>query len=540
MPRVPLNDSVPSIPSIPISYLDAIPILRALNGHGPNVSRLGENWQTNLGLRHKGVQYNIGPSPDGVALNLYNKQNYTTTPLWNVIGIINGTIANEVVIVGNHRDSWTASGAADPGSGSAVLNEVVRSVGKAVEAGWKPLRTIVFASWDGEEHGLIGSTEWVEEYLPWVSNASVAYLNVDIAIAGPNFEANAAPLLNQLLRNVTLMVQSPNQTIQGQTVGNIWNGHISTLGSGSDFAAFQDFAGVPSIDISFREASKDPVYQYHSNYDSFHWMSEFGDPGFKYHRAMAQILGLLLGELANKVVIPFTAADYANDLLHYLDTIREKLAGVDADKLARQKRNTSNDATALWNGLNSLHASVEALRVKASELDETAASARRKYESGLPWWNIIGKIKLWMTIAKVNRQYKYLERHFLFDGGLDGRSWFKHVVFAPGLWTGYEGGESRKLLAMLSPPWKMKSRLLTMARDASRLPGAGREHRCQGLQKRHQVGCHHSQVLGRGKKEHSLMQCARPCTVLWKTRRASAKSAPASVRRSKLELVNLV
>jgi N-acetylated-alpha-linked acidic dipeptidase len=128
-----------------------------------------------------------------------NEQDYVTTPMWNVIGVINGTISDEVVVIGNHRDAWIAGGAGDPNSGSAAMNEVVRAFGKALEAGWKPLRTIVLASWDGEEYGLIGSTEWVEEYLPWLSKSAVAYLNVDVGTTGPRFRAAAAPLLNKLL-----------------------------------------------------------------------------------------------------------------------------------------------------------------------------------------------------------------------------------------------------------------------------------------------------------------------------------------------------
>ena len=132
-------------------------------------------------------------------MNLVNEQDYVTTPLWNVIGVINGTIPDEVIVLGNHRDAWIAGGAADPNSGSAALNELVRSFGVALSAGWRPLRTIVFASWDGEEYGLIGSTEWVEEYLPWISGSTVAYLNVDVGTRGPEFRLSAAPLLEQVV-----------------------------------------------------------------------------------------------------------------------------------------------------------------------------------------------------------------------------------------------------------------------------------------------------------------------------------------------------
>ncbi|KAG6045505.1 hypothetical protein E4U39_002228 [Claviceps sp. Clav50 group G5] len=451
VPRAPAHDSTPSIPSLPISYADAIPILKALNGHGPKAGDFNKFWQQNLGLGYKGVDYNIGPSPEDLVLNLYNEQEYVTTPQWDVIGIVNGTISDQVVIVGNHRDAWVAGGAADPNSGSAILNEVIRSVGKAVDEGWKPLRTIVFASWDGEEYGLIGSTEWVEEYLPWLSAASVAYVNVDVGATGTNFEASAAPLLNQVLRDATHMVPSPNQTVPGQTIGDVWDGKISTMGSGSDFTAFQDYAGIPSIDMSFKSGPHDPIYHYHSNYDSFHWMDTYGDPGFGYHLAMARVLGMVLAELSNTIVIPFSATEYADALGAYLDKVEEKLVpksddveetsqeAVFAARGALRGTDVKGSADAFEESLRKIRRSLSHLREKSVHLDEHAAWANHKLEKGIPWWNIIGKVKLWATVAHVNIQYKLLERQFLFEGGLDNRSWFKHVVFAPGLWTGYSG-----------------------------------------------------------------------------------------------------
>ncbi|KGQ12007.1 Vacuolar protein sorting-associated protein 70 [Beauveria bassiana D1-5] len=466
-PRAPPNDVIPEIPSIPISYVDALPILKALNGHGPNASDFGNPWTRNLGLVHKGVKYNVGPSPAHLALNLYNEQEYVTTPQWDVIGIVNGTVPNEVIIIGNHRDAWIVGGAGDPNSGSAILNEVVRSVGVALEAGWQPHRTIVFASWDGEEYGLIGSTEWVEEYLPWIDDANVAYINVDVGAAGPVFQASAAPLLNQVLRDATRLVPSANQTVPGQTIGDVWDGRISTMGSGSDFTAFQDYAGVPCIDMGFKGGPRDPVYHYHSNYDSFAWMESFGDPGFRYHRSMAQLLGVLVAELVDNLVIPFQATEYADALGTYLDQVENKLrhydyrdgddnnnhhaaidfASMDDETLFLERGRVGSfhakddvvtvNADAFWTSLRDMRLSLARFRIVAGELDEQAEHAREVLDRGLPWWNIVGKIRLGVTILLVNHKYKELERYFLFEGGLDGRSWFKHVVFAPGLWTGY-------------------------------------------------------------------------------------------------------
>ncbi|KAH8899371.1 Zn-dependent exopeptidase [Thozetella sp. PMI_491] len=460
-PRGPVDGYIPSIPSVPISYTDALPILKALNGHGPKAKDLNQWWTRNSGLDYLGVEYNIGPTPDDVVVNLVNEQEYITTPLWNVIGVINGTIPDEVVVIGNHRDAWIVGGAADPNSGSAVMNEAIRAFGIARQAGWKPLRTIVFASWDGEEYGLVGSTEWVEEYLPWLSKASVAYVNVDGGASGPHFGASAAPLLDNIIYAATAAVPSPNQTIPGQTVRDVWNGYISTMGSGSDFTAFQDFAGIPCINVGFGGGKEGPVYHYHSNYDSFYWMQNFGDPGFVYHRTMSQVLGVIIAQLSEPPVLSFSTVDYAHALHTYVKKVEDKLdsifstAEVDAASLSEEEivelrastRRTSVAATtsnrdlseAFRISLGRLYEAVTQLTEKASELDARALSLGERLKEHVPWWKWPTKLLLWLEIRKVNTKYKYVERAFLYSDGLDGRPWFKHVVFAPGLWTGYAG-----------------------------------------------------------------------------------------------------
>jgi len=463
VPRGPTDGMIPSIPSVPISYADALPILKALNGQGPKAQDFNKYWNAGLGMGYLGVDYNIGPTPDNVVVNLYNKQEYITTPLWDVIGVINGTIPDEVIVVGNHRDAWIVGGAVDPNSGSAVINEVIRSFGKALEAGWKPLRTIVFASWDGEEYALIGSTEWVEEYLPWLDHANVAYLNLDTGVGGTAFGASAAPLLNQLIYDVTAQVQSPNQTVPGQTVRDTWSGHISTMGSGSDFTAFQDHAGVPCLDAHFGSGAGDPVYHYHSNYDSFHWMSTFGDPGFVYHRTMAQILGLMTAKLADEVLISFSASDYAGALKGYVEKVEKKLdaalhpaaaANTTAEEelFLRASRRADIDELQLGHpdpegrvrrfkeaDLAKLYGAVWEFQKAATQLDATAAELKERAARQVPWWRWPARLRLGWQIRVANSKYKRIERGFLHGGGLDGRGWFKHVVFAPGLWTGYAG-----------------------------------------------------------------------------------------------------
>ena len=428
-PGVPRGDPgayIPSIPSIPISFRDALPLLKALNGHGPNSSDFNEYWQGG-GLGYKGVKYNIGPSPPSLLVNLVNEQQYQTTPIWNVIGIINGTLPDEVIILGNHRDAWIAGGAGDPGSGSAALNEVVRSFGAALKKGWKPFRTIVFASWDGEEYGLLGSTEWVEEYAPWLSNAAIAYLNVDTATRGPKFHVLAAPLLNKSLQSATTLVQSPNQTIAGQTVSDVWDKHIGILGSGTDYTAFQYFAGVPSVDLGFTGTLNDPVYHYHSNYDSFAWMEAYGDPHWRYHITISKIWALLAVDLIESPVIPLNTTDYALSLSTYLISLNQTALA------------SPDPAIRALAPFPLLAESISSLLKATIEFEAHAAALAAAVDSNFPWWKWWRKIQLYHKILLVNARYKLFERIFMYEEGLDGRNWFKHSVFAPGVWTGYGG-----------------------------------------------------------------------------------------------------
>lgn len=429
MPRLSPLRYIPNIPSLPISYTDALPLLLALNNHGPNASSFPSRWRHG-GLAHYGVQYNLGPSPWNTTLNLVNQQTYTTTPFHNVIGIINGTNPNDVLILGNHRDAWVAGGAADPNSGSAALLELARALGIALSRGWKPLRTIVLASWDGEEYGLVGSTEWVEEFLPWLSDAAIAYINVDVGTSGSAFGAAAAPLLNRALIAATKAVLSPNQTVPGQSIHDLWSRPIKTMGSGSDFTAFQDFAGIPCADFGFganpslESTPGTPVYHYHSNYDSFAWMERFGDPGWHYHAAVARVWGVLVTALVESPVIPFSAVDYADALVGYVEQTKAKMP--DGKE---------------WS-LKKLDLALGTLRDAAVAVDEEAASISAQLstlKTHSRWRQSRRCLKLYRATHHINDKYKYLERQFLYQKGLDGREWFKHTVFAPGLWTGYSG-----------------------------------------------------------------------------------------------------
>lgn len=438
---------IPSIPSIPISYPDALPILKALNGHGPRAKDLNQWWDRNLGLEGDGVKYNIGPSPANVVLNLVNEQEYNITPIWNVIGIINGTSPDEVVVIGNHRDAWIVGGAGDPNSGSAAMMEVIRGMGHAVKAGWKPQRTIVFASWDGEEYGLLGSTEWVEEYIPWLSKAAVAYINIDVGCSGPDFHASASPALNGLINEVAGMVQSPNQTIKGQTVYDLWNKKISTMGSGSDFTSFQDWAGISSLDFGFIPNANSPVYMYHSNYDTYHWMEKYGDPGFKYHATSARILGLMAAKMATKPIAPMKMADYGTAVVSYVQQLQDKLGRKEEPEALRTRPNvpitTESDNTLkdLAPYISGLMKRAEIFKGVATAFDNGAHAVEESLKTDIPWWKWWERAQREARLKEVNEKLRYIDRQFLYEPGLDGRDYFKHVIFAPGLWTGYSGGK---------------------------------------------------------------------------------------------------
>ena len=402
--------------------------MRALNGHGPKASEFNKYWQGGK-LGYKGVHYNIGPSPSNLKLNLAVEHEYVTTPIWNVIGIINGTLQDEVVVLGNHRDAWITGGAIDPNSGSTALNELIRSFGAALKLGWKPFRTIVFGSWDGEEYAVIGSTEWVEEYMPWLADSAIAYLNVDVGIRGPAFASSASPLLNKILYEATAAIQSPNQTIPGQTVGDIWSGDIETLGSGSDYTAFQHFAGIPSIDMGFGGSDpnlESPVYHYHSNYDSFAWMEKFGDQGWHYHVTMTKVWALLVAALVEKPIIAFNVTDYACGLKTYLESVKATIS-------------RSDDPMVQSLSFPTLEHAIARLYNESKAFDARADDLATSIIGGIPWWKWWQRARLYFDVKEVNKKYKYFERKFLYADGLDGRPQFKHTIFAPGIWTGYAG-----------------------------------------------------------------------------------------------------
>ena len=407
--RVSPEGNQPHIISIPISYHDASPILEALKGPG-----VPQGWQGALPFRyHLGA---IGPQAGqgGVKVHLVSQQDYQRRIIWDVIGTIKGTdFPDDWVVAGNHRDAWVY-GAVDPSSGTAAMLESVHGIGALIKQGWRPRRTIVFCSWDAEEEGLIGSTEWVEQHAKTLERA-VAYFNTDVAVSGPDFSAAAVPSLKQFIRELTHSVPSP----LGATVYDQWKAarpeanehrasnappdpvgevHVGDLGSGSDFTPFLQHVGVPSTDIG----SGGPYGVYHSTFDDFAWFTQNADPHFVYLQQMARVFGLEALRMADTDVLPYDYVTYAHEISAYIDAAKKK----------------ANDAH-----LGSLDfAPVEA---SASRLAAAAQNAHAL------------QIAPTGDLAKLNQALRQTETALISDAGLPNRPWYRHTIYAPGEFTGY-------------------------------------------------------------------------------------------------------
>jgi N-acetylated-alpha-linked acidic dipeptidase len=331
---------------------------------------------------------------------------------------------DEWVVAGNHRDAWVY-GAVDPNSGTAAMLEAAHGLGELLKSGWKPKRTIVLGSWDGEEEGLIGSTEWGEQHESELANA-VAYFNMDVAVSGPKFGAASVPSLKQFLRDVAKAVPSPG----GGTVYDRWQKDnqpgadsvqspteaigdsrripaaqskadvpVGDLGSGSDYTVFLQHLGVPSTDVS----STGSYGVYHSAFDNFNWFKKFGDPDFVYEQQMARIFGISMIRMANADVLPYDYEEYAKEISSYIDSAKKKA-----------------QAELVGQSVNFAEAS------QAAHHFEQAGAKILVRQQGSP-----------RDVDKLNRALRDAERALLMPEGLPNRPWFRHAIYAPGQYTGY-------------------------------------------------------------------------------------------------------
>ena len=394
----------PLIPAVPISYHDAGPMLAALGGAG-----VPAGWQGALPFH-----YHVGGT--GVMVHLVSDQDYQVRTIWDVIGKIKGATEPDAwVVAGNHRDAWVY-GAVDPNSGTAAMLETVHGLGALLKTGWRPARTIVMASWDAEEEGLIGSTEWVEEHAKTLEKA-VAYFNVDVAVAGPDFGAEAVPSLKQFVREVTRGVESP----KGGSVYAVWaknergsgrdasTGHavranaemgdvpVGDLGSGSDYTPFLQHVGVPSTDIG----SHGDYGVYHSVFDNYAWFTKNADPSFVYEQEMARVFGLEVLHMADADVLPYDYVTYGKEITQYLEAAKRK-AGAESG--------AGDFGPAL----------AAAARLTAAA---EAVEKRQRAVSG--------------DLTGLNAALRATEAALISPAGLPNRPWYKHTVYAPGEFTGY-------------------------------------------------------------------------------------------------------
>ncbi|MGB9237174.1 MAG: M28 family metallopeptidase [Terriglobales bacterium] len=410
--RTPPGESaqLPKIPVTPLSYADASPILEHLGG--PPSPR---EWQGGLAFT-----YHVGPGPAKIRMHL--KQYYQYRTIWDVIGKVPGaSTPNEWVVAGNHRDAWVY-GAVDPNSGTAAMLEAAHGIGELLKSGWKPKRTIMLASWDAEEEGLIGSTEWGEDHAQDLANAA-AYFNMDVAVSGKKFGCAGVPTLKEFLREIAQAVPSP----QGGTVYDAWkkanqpkDAHsqessgsnyrmpasglhadvpVGDLGSGSDYSVFLQHLGVPSTDIG----STGDYGVYHSAFDNFAWFKKFGDPDFMYEQQMARVYGLEVLRMADADVLPYNYEDYGKEILVYLDAAKSKAQEKFGDK--------APDFAAAVTG--------------ARHLQESGAKVLQKQR------------KFPSSPERLNAKLLEAERALLIPEGLPNRPWYRHSIFAPGQYTGY-------------------------------------------------------------------------------------------------------
>ena len=420
----PARMNQPQIPSNPLSYHDAAPILQALDG--PDSPR---EWQGGLPFT-----YHLGGT-DAVKVHMHLEQDYKIRTIWDVIGKIPGDDTTDLVVAGNHRDAWVY-GAVDPNSGTAAMLEAVHGLGALLKQGWKPKRTMIICSWDAEEEGLVGSTEWAEMHATELAHA-VAYFNTDVGVSGPNFNASAVPSLKEFVRDVTRQVASP----KGGTVYEQWQKsqaenprgrgnasaatkatnpfnapsnstitpegvRVGDLGSGSDYTPFIQHLGVPSTDIG----SDGPYGVYHSTFDDYNWFIKFADPTFVYEQQQARVFGLELLHMADADVLPYDYRLYGREVVGYL-------AAAHARATAAKMRVDFTAANAAAQRFAAAGQSVYNLQSNPGKLQASPATG-----AGL---------------AHLNTALRDAETALLNQQGLPKRPWYRHTIYAPGEYTGY-------------------------------------------------------------------------------------------------------
>ncbi|HEY5061301.1 MAG TPA: transferrin receptor-like dimerization domain-containing protein, partial [Gemmatimonadaceae bacterium] len=446
--RLALADAqtITKIPVLPISYGDAQPLLSALGG-----SAVPERWRGGLP-----ITYRFGPGQARVHLRV--KSEWSLKPLYDVIARLPGTTeADQWVIRGNHHDAWV-NGAEDPVSGLVAELEEARALGEIYRQGWRPRRTIVYAAWDGEEPGLLGSTEWAETHAGELTAHAVAYLNSDTndrGLLGMEGSHTLEHLVNEVAKDVpdpetgaSAWRRDQAESVVSGTTDARGSGDlaIGALGSGSDFTPFLQHLGVASLNLGYGGEDNSGIY--HSIYDDFYWYTHFSDTAFVYGRALAQTAGTAVMRLADADILPFVFDNLVTTTKKYeveLQALRDRRAASIAEDnsrlddgdyaLVRDPRDPVGppprrtppphfDFSPLLNAQDTLAASAKQFeRAYARWEDESASTTPAASASQL---------------RAVNERLLESERAFLAPEGLSRRPWFKHLLYAPGLYTGYD------------------------------------------------------------------------------------------------------
>jgi N-acetylated-alpha-linked acidic dipeptidase len=448
--RLPISESkvIQKIPVLPISYEDAQPLLAAMGGEVAP-----EKWVGGLP-----ITYHMGPGPAQV--HLVMKSNWDIKPLYDVIARIPGsTYPDEWVIRGNHHDAWV-NGADDPISGTSAELEEGRALGELLKQGWKPKRTIIYCVWDGEEPGLLGSTEWVETHLQELRQHAVMYVNSDSNGRG-YWRASGDHRLERFINDVARDIPDPEksqlsiwQRARLQRLARAANSEdrgdlrrsnelrIGALGDGSDYAPFLDYAGVAALNIGFGGEGGGGVY--HSVYDDFYWYTHFADTKFVYGRALAQLGGMSVMRMADADLIPLSFGDAADTVARYVKEV-ETLLKTEQDKQKEVNQELEEgvyDATSdpehptvapkreelpPFINFAPLENGSSAMKRSADHFEKALAKAQQ--EGGSAYST--------SALQQLNQKLLEAERGFLDENGLPERPWFKNQIYAPGAYTGY-------------------------------------------------------------------------------------------------------
>ncbi|HXS96057.1 MAG TPA: M28 family metallopeptidase [Candidatus Limnocylindrales bacterium] len=442
--------TITKIPVLPISYADAQPLLAAIGGRTVPAA-----WRGSLP-----ITYRVGPGPARVHLRL--KFNWDVKPIYDVIARIPGAVApEEWIIRGNHHDAWV-NGAEDPISGLDAVLEEARAFGALLKQGWKPKRTIILAAWDGEEEGLLGSTEWAEEHAAELEKAAAVYINSDTNSRGElgvEGSHSLERLVNDVAKDITdpesqtsvwsrmravrLVNAPPNMPAQERAeLRTRPDLRIAALGSGSDYTAFLDHLGIASLNLGYGGEDRGGIY--HSIYDDFYWYTHFSDADFVYGRALAQTAGTLVMRLADADVLPL-------DFRNFTDTIGRYVQEV--EKLARDRREQILDRNraleeGLYKAANDPRFPLAAPKretvppfLNFAPLENGLADLMRvteQYEQALAKAaENGGSAMASANMRAVNQKLIAVERSLTLSDGLPNRPWFKNQIYAPGFYTGY-------------------------------------------------------------------------------------------------------